>query len=54
VGSLWALDISQDDKVIAVGSENNFIRLYSLHKLLFTNDEFAFGEEENKEIAESK
>jgi len=27
MNALWALDISQDDKVVAVGSENKFIKV---------------------------
>ena len=43
--ALWSLDVSQDDKVIAVGSENNYIKLYSFNKLLFADEQIGIDDD---------
>ena len=48
--ALWALDVSQDDKVVAVGSEDSFIKIYSLEKLLFSQNNISLGDDEESEL----
>lgn len=52
--ALWCVDVSQDDKVVAVGSENSFVRMYSLQKILFSGDDIRFMGDEGEESSKSK
>lgn len=45
--ALWSLDISQDDKVVAVGSENSYIKYFSFNKLLYSSEELGLDEDED-------
>lgn len=38
-GAVWTMDISQDDKVIALGSEDSYLVYYSLKKLIHTDED---------------
>lgn len=38
-GALWAIDISQDDKVLVVGSEDSHLTYYTVKSLIHSEED---------------